>query len=316
MAVVADEDLVFNIVWTGNVFTSLRYFTASVLDSSAVRLRFLLNGCTPGQFELMERFADRWPGRVVEVLEISEEMLAHGVILDMVREIRHDGSYFAMIDPDIMALAPFTAPLRDLLVDHEVVSSGIEVWSRSNVVPRGHPGVAGEHFFTEDGFVFGGPHLTIYDRSVLDEVTGRWGVGLGSAGPELRDDTKAHLREAGHDYIVYDTGKVVAALVQADGHRLVHRDLPELVHVGGMSHFLAPPAYVEHEGEVVPDWVPLSPDSTRFEANKIAASMLIAAIDDAEPVTFPPTFGSELDERLELLGTQMRAVVDAYRSLV
>jgi hypothetical protein len=41
------------------------------------------------------------------------------------------------------------------------VTSGKEVWSDDNLVPPGHKGVAGEHFFGQDGFVFGSPHLAI-----------------------------------------------------------------------------------------------------------------------------------------------------------
>lgn len=315
---IADEDLLLNMVWTGDVFGGLRYFTASILHHSGVRLRFVLNGCAPGQREQMEGFVEKWPGRVVEIIEVSppDEMIAHGVALDRVRGQRDDGDYFAMIDPDILATGPFTPPLKDLLAKHSVVSSGVEVWSTSNLVPAGQPGVAGENFYTADGFVFGGPHFTMYHRDVLDEVCDRWGVGLGSAGPELRDDTLEHLKAAGHEYIVYDTAKIVGALIQADGHSLVHHDVEPISHFGGMSHFLAPPAYVEMDGEIVPDWVPFQNDNVRFEANKIVADVLLAAIAGAPPQPVPRRLGEEIDDKIERFATQVREVVESFRDRV
>ena len=49
-----DEDLVFNVVWTGTVFTFLRHFVASQMAHCGARYRFVANGCPPEQIELME----------------------------------------------------------------------------------------------------------------------------------------------------------------------------------------------------------------------------------------------------------------------
>ena len=107
----------------------------------------------------------------------------------------------------------------------------------------------------QPGCDFGSPHLAMYRRDALDEVADRFGVGLGSAGPELGEDALAALADLGHRYVVYDTGKIVNALIQATGGRLAHRDLHQLVHIGGLSHYLSPPGYrVDDEGETLPDW--------------------------------------------------------------
>ena len=242
MSVADEPDLVFNVVWTGTAFTYLRYFVASQIAQSQARFRFVVNGCPPEQVALMEQMARRHPDQVVEVLEVAEEMGAHGVALEAVRTQRDDGELFGLIDPDIKANAPFVPELAALLEGPCVaVSSATEVWSDTNVVPPGHPGVAGEHFFGEDGFVFGGPHLTLYRRDALDETCERWGVHLGSAGPELSEAAQHRLADLlGRRFIVFDTGKIVNALLQADGGTVVHQDLPQIVHIGGMSHYLAP----------------------------------------------------------------------------
>lgn len=317
MTVPNESDLVFNIVWTGQVFAYLRLFAASQLEHSSARFRFVANGCPPDQIELMERFRSQWPGRVVEVLDVSPElMIAHGVALDRVRAIRDDGDHFCLIDPDIKANAPFVPIFAELLDDHAAVTSGVEVWSDSNVIPENHPGVAGEFFYDRNGFVFGSPHLALYRRAELDDTTRRWGVGLGSAGPELRDDTKAKLATMGHEYLVYDTGKIVNALLQGDGHELVHRDLPQLVHIGGLAHYLSPPAYrTTDEGAVEPDWTRYEIMAARHEVARYTARTLQACCAGEPAPELPVGLEPGMTHRLELVRREIIDLVERYGSL-
>ena len=60
--------------------------------------------------------------------------------------------------------------------------------------------------------------------------------------------------------MVYDTAKVFNILFQADGHQLAHEEHDALVHIGGLSHFLAPPEIDFTDAEAVasrgkPLWV-------------------------------------------------------------
>ena len=311
-----EESLVFNIVWTGSVFTYLRYFVASQIEQSEARFRFVVNGCPPDQIQLMEAFCCEQPDRVVEVLVVStEDMIAHGVALDRVRAIRDDGDHFCLIDPDIIARAPWVGAFADRLVDHAVVTSGKEVWSDDNLVPINHPGVAGEHFVDRQGFVFGSPHLALYRRDALDETCARWDVGLGSAGPELRDDTKAAMASLGHEYLVYDTAKIVNALLQHDGHSLIHEDLPQLIHIGGLAHYLAPPAYRTTEtGETEPDWTRFDSMTARHEVTRFTARTLRALADHEQPPPVPSGLTPPMQSRLELVRREITALMARYGS--
>src|SRR6185436_2298501 len=139
---------------------------------------------------LMESFAAAHP-QVVEVMDISpSEMIPHGAALDLVRDLRDDGDFFCFIDPDIKARGPFVADFAERLDGPcAAVSSGRGIWSDSAVVPPEHPGVAGEHFYSQSGYVFGSPHFAMYQRDVLDETTARWGIGFATRGPDLEDAT-------------------------------------------------------------------------------------------------------------------------------
>lgn len=305
-----DSTLVFNVVWTGSVFPYLQYFVASQIAQSGARFRFVANGCPPDQVTLMERFAERH-ARVVDVLEVSTDMVAHGVALDRVRAQRDDGDHFCLIDPDIKAKGPFLGEFGAILADGAaVVTSGTEVWSDTNVLPPGHVGVPGEVFYDRDGFVFGSPHLAIYDRAVLDETTARWGVGLGSAGPDLDAAASRRLEEMGHHYIVYDTAKIVNVLLQQDGHRLVHRDLPQLVHIGGLSHYLAPPdGYITLDnGEVAPDFARWGLND-RYHVTKFTA-LTLRDLSEGRPVpTIPRGVDPAMARKLEVV---QRELADLY----
>ncbi len=310
----ADDVFVFNIVWTGSVFPYLRYFVASQIAQSGARFRFVANGCPPDQIELMDAFARAHPDRVVEVLDVSPEIVAHGVALDRVRAIRDDGPYFCLIDPDIKANGPFVPEFAALLDEGAAaVTSGKEVWSDDNLVPVGNVGVAGEHFFDRSGFVFGSPHLALYDRAVLDDTTGRWGVGLGSAGPDLTDAAQAQMIALGLDYKVYDTGKIVNALLQADGHRLVHRDLAQLVHIGGMSHYLSPPGgYIKLEnGEEAPDFARWGLND-RYHVTKFTAHTLKELVAGRATPAIPEGTDPAMGQKLAVVQREMTELFVTY----
>ncbi len=307
----AEHDLVFNIVWTGDVFTYLDRFVLSQMAWSRARFRFVANGCPPAQVTAMERFRARHPDRIVEVLDVSPEvMVAHGVAMDRVRAQRDDGDHLCLIDPDIKANGPWLGRFTQLLETASAVTSGREVWSDDNLIPEGHVGVAGEHFYSRDGFTFGSPHLAIYRRDHLEATCERWGVGIGSAGPELAEATKAALASMGHEYLVYDTGKIVNALLQHDGHLLIHEEEPELVHIGGLAHFLFPPAWrTTEDGRTEPDWTTYESMAVRHAVARHAADLLRTLSEGEAPPARPGDLDPATAAKLALVTREVTDLV-------
>jgi hypothetical protein len=192
------------------------------------------------------------------------------------------------------------------------VTSGKEVWSDDNLLPENHPGVAGEFFFDRQGFVFGSPHLAIYDRIALDETSDRWGVGLGSAGPDLSDETKATMDKMGQLYLIYDTGKIVNILLQADGNRLVHEDLPQLVHIGGLSHYLSPSAYITlDDGEEAPEWARWG-ITDRYHVTKFTALTLRQLCDGRPAPPVPAGVEPAMAAKLTQVQEEMADLIATY----
>ena len=312
--IATEADVTFNVVWTGGSFGYLQYFVASQIASTRARFRFVVNACAPSQIEEMERAAARLPDRIVEVLVVTDELVGHGLALDAVRRCRDDGPVFAAIDPDIKANGPFVEPLLALLVDDVVaVSSATEVWSTTNVVPEGHVGVAGEHFYDRDGFTFGGPHLVLYRRDALDATCDRWGVTLGSAGPELQAPARARLDEVGRGFLVFDTGKIVNVLLQADGGRVVQHELDQLVHIGGMSHFFEPSnQMVFPDGETRPQWSRHENVRDRYELAGYTARLLDALRNGGPAPVAPDGLDPVLQAKMELVQHEVVDLMETY----
>jgi hypothetical protein len=316
MTVPDDDAFVFNIVWTGAVFTHLRYFVASQIAHSGARFRFVGNGCEPGQLEMMEEFATRYPDRVVEVLETSADMGAHGVALDAVLECRDDGDYFCMIDPDILARGPFVQSFAERLDDCIGVTSGRGVWRDDDLVPEGQMGVSGEFFYSQDGYLFGSPHFAMYNRAPLAETMERWGVGFKSAGPDLSDAARAKVEAAGHKYWLYDTGKLVNVLLQEDGNTLCHFENPNLMHIGGLSHYLYPPEeLLRRQGKTFNEaWTKWDP--SRFEVAQFTGTVLSELCAHRPAPEIPDGLEPSMADRLSMVRNELVELIATYASAV
>ena len=296
-----DASFVFNIVWVGEVFDYLQYFVESQIAQSGARFRFLSNGCGAVQLEKMEAFAARHPGRVIEVIETSKEMGAHGVALDTVFEQRDDGEFFCTIDPDILATAPFVGDFAARLDSCVGVTSGRGVWVDDDVVPEGHKGVAGEMFYSRDGYLFGSPHFGMYRRAEVRATMERWGIGFKSAGPELSDEAKAQLRAAGHDYLLYDTGKILNILLQEDGSSLCHFEHPALMHIGGLSD------YILTEDAMQRQW-----DPSRFEVARFTAGILRDLCHGKPAAPIPDGLEPAMADRLTTVRGALIDMIESY----
>lgn len=309
---------VFNVVVTGGTFWHLRFFVCSLLHNSDARFRLVANACTPETFDLMEDYAAAHPDRVVEIFDFSPTMVAHGLALDAVRRARDDGDLFCFVDPDIKARAPFVPGFLDVLRDHSAVTSGREVWTDENVVPTDHLGLGlgGRHFFHPDGFVYGCPHLGMYRRSDLEETCARWNVGFASAGPDLSDEARQHIDAAGHLYKVYDTGKIVNILLQLDGGSLRHVDPDDLLHIGGMSHFLAPKEGAK-SGEIeTPHWAAYQGMEPRLVVARYTAALLRSCVERTPAPDFPSGLEPAMEQRLLLVRDEVIDMVERYRECV
>jgi hypothetical protein len=311
-----DEAFVFNIVWTGKVFTYLQYFVASQIAQSGARFRFVVNGCPPEQIAMMEAFRERRPDRVLDVLVACDKMEAHGVALDIAYDRHDDGEFFCFIDPDILAEGPFLGDFADRLDQGCAgVTSGQGVWRDDSVLPEGQLGVSGEYFYAPDGYLFGSPHFAMYRRDALDPARAQWGVGFRSAGPDVSEAGAARLEAIGRKYWIYDTGKIMNIFLQDGGAKLCHFEHPNLIHIGGMSHYLSPP-----DGGGAADDAGWEPDQriwpwpvTRLEVARYTAVVLRNLTEGRPAPELPAEVDAALASRLNRVRDALVGLVAAYQ---
>ena len=316
--VVRESELVFNLVWTGGVYRHLRYFVFSLLDRTECGFRFIANNCTPDAVREMQRFAAA-TDRVVEVFVLDvDRMVPHGTALDPILDGRDDGELFCFIDVDIKATGPFVADFLPLAATHDVVTSGVEIWTDVNTLAADELGVGGRHFYAHDGFVFGSPHLAMYRKEIVQETFAKWGIRFHVGGrTEMSAAAWARLEAMGKAYMAYDTAKVLNILLQADGHSLVHREHDSLIHIGGLSHYLAPPQFDfatevtsgEFDGE--PLWTQYGGVELRAAVARFTATVLRELAAGRPAPEIPDGVEPATRARLDLVRSEMISMVDA-----
>jgi hypothetical protein len=171
--------------------------------------------------------------------------------------------------------------------------------------------------------VFGSPHLAIYHRDALDATIDRWGVGFSSAGNDIPREARDRIAEFGRDYWIYDTGKIVNILLQADGGSLVHQEHPDLIHIGGVSHYLAPPTAATSRGGAgralwgeEPDWGKWEGMADRFAVARFTA-MALRALEAGRPApSVPGELAPHLQERLATLRDDLAVLVAAHSAVL
>jgi hypothetical protein len=210
--------------------------------------------------------------------------------------------------------------LAALMANADAVTSGSEVWTDSNVLPDGDIGLGGRHFYAEDGYVFGSPHVAIYRRDLLRDTLDKWGIDLHCGGEsEMSPETWAQVKALGRDFMAYDTAKVANILFQGEGHTLVHEEHDALVHIGGLSHYLAPPQFDfaneatsgEFEGE--PLWVKFQGVELRAAVARLTAEMLKDLAVGAPTASIPEGLEEGTRAKLELVQREVTTMVHNAR---
>ena len=238
-----EDDFIFNVVFTPRTFRCLRYFLASLVVQSKVRFRIVANGCDADEILLMDRFMSMHATRVVEVLRLPvPRTVTHGEALTYAYDPRPSGKFFCFIDSDIKALRKWMDTLIGELAQCAAITSGTVAWGATYVAPAEARWLTGDDFFATDGFVFGSPHVALYERAAVDLVRGSWAVDFrGRPQSDLPVATQAAIRSLGRGYEMYDTAKLINILLQLEGRCVRYVENDHLLHLGGISEYLANP---------------------------------------------------------------------------
>lgn len=112
---------------------------------------------------------------------------------------------------------------------------------------------------------------------------------------------------------MYDTGKVLNILLQGDGYTLEHLDSTEIVHIGGVSHFLAPPSSAPAARDEPPrwgegpDWGEAPDMRDRYAVARYTAELMLSFRGEGAAPAIPD-IAPELRDRLESVRVELSEV--------
>ncbi len=161
-------------------------------------------------------------------------MKPHGEVLDALYAIE-TSEFFCFMDSDIVASGPFFENFQASLDLAPAVFSGAPVWlaEGDGVFQPGFRLLAGEYIWDSENVCLGCTYIAAYDRSKLDTVIRNFGLQFREYRWEsLTEEVQEELVSRGKKALIYDTGKVINALLPAPGRYLAQENLH---HIGGFS---------------------------------------------------------------------------------
>lgn len=228
--------LTLNIVYTPGTIAMLSFMLHSLLAYSDCSFRLVSNACLPPEQRFLQKLAAGHPRLEFWALP-AKRMWPHGQVLNYLHALNRD-DHFAFLDSDIFATGEFLPELTAYLSSHNAVFTGAPVWSRSadQVFPQNFQMLSGPYNRTKTGAHIGGTYFAIYDNHMLSDLLSTGGVGFDEyRWEEIPDIWRMPLTSIGLNKQSYDTGKLVNALLIAQGHNLRYVDTPNLIHLGGTS---------------------------------------------------------------------------------
>lgn len=217
----------FHVVYTPGTVRTLSLFAWSLLEHTDARYCLVSNGCSVLERTFLAALATRDPR--LRHRDLGPAMLPHGEALDLLLE-GSSGPWFGFLDSDLLATGDFVLPTPGA-----AVFTGRPTWVAASEETLGPDFQVVSGTFQRDsrGLPLGSTYCALYDRSALLEARHEARVGF-APGP-LPDRVRQRLAEAGLERSVFDTGKVLNALLALSCVPLSWRpDLP-VRHLGGVS---------------------------------------------------------------------------------
>ena len=222
-----------HVVFTRETFPLLRLGVYTLQASSALRFRIVCNGLPENEVEDVARFCERFDR--VDYLDFptAGRMLPHGTLLQSLLE-RESGEWFAFVDSDVFALAPFQDELDAVLTDADVVSLA------DHPVQEGkaqHVGTGGGSSVSPSGLQLAHTFFAFYRRQAVLDLIRDSGVSLEryQRQSQIPAAIQAEIPPADLGKGTFDTGKLMCVLASLRGLRVRHQPLAPIFHMGRMS---------------------------------------------------------------------------------
>jgi len=227
----------FNIIYTPGSLIYLDFFVWSLLEYSEHTFQLVSNGCDIEEVNKLERMASR-SDRLQFFRFPTPKMLPHGTVLNLLQQVNKD-SYFCFLDSDIFASAALPN-FKDLIDTNDLAGlfSGMPIWvsEENRVTKSDYNMLFGTNNTIEGSGSIGNSYFAMYRNYDLSLIRTKYGVTFGKIfWEQLPAEIRAILEASNLKRNMYDTGKIINALMVAENMKLENIDVDALCHLGGFS---------------------------------------------------------------------------------
>lgn len=298
--------LKFNIIYTPDSVAQLHVLVLSLLEHTDFEFRLVSNGCKRAEAKRLEAFCDTndrleyYHYITMPTRQLREwKQAPHGMVLNKLQRME-TSDYFAFLDSDLFAIGELTT--ETILTDlkgHAAVCSGSPLWATASdqTAPSRPNRFNDPQNVTDTGLCIGSSYFAVYDNRILTAVMksskAKFDVYRKQTSVQKRNHATVERLDVGAE--IYDTGKYLNIVLQANGHPVRMRNEYPVRHIGGMSFW-----HIGHEHRVTEPWIPRKHASQRFFGE------LMRSLSD----------GTKFDAELEIEDATVRELIfDAAKHL-
>jgi hypothetical protein len=230
------SQLCFNVIYLRGTVKKLTVFLDSLLQWSDCQFRLVANGCSSAEIDYLRQLCNV-NNRLQLFVFPSRKVAIHSAVLNHLQLLDKDKKFFCFIDSDIFAIDHFLDELSGLTETYAGIFSGAPIWVKKKEY-QFQPTfdvVGGYYHFMDNNICLGSTFFAVYKNEVLNEVIAETGVGFqGYLAKDIPNALIPALKELQVLKASYDTGKLLNILLQVRGQKILYKDNPGLIHIGGI----------------------------------------------------------------------------------
>jgi len=209
----------------------------SLLEYTDHTYYLVSNGCKTEEEDILRVLASRYDRLEVFIFPTASP-LPHGNVLDVLYRMSRD-RYFCFLDSDIFALSQLP-DLESKLQEcnASAIFSALPVWltQEDSITQHEYKMFFGTNSTLVNVGSIGNSYFAIYDREKLDSICNMYDASFSKiAWEQLSYKIKDRLSKNGLERSIYDTGKVINALMITENMLLCNLQFDSLCHLGGFS---------------------------------------------------------------------------------
>lgn len=230
------DNTLINIIYVRGTVDLLLPLLKSFLEGDPYQFRLVSNGCSKIEENTIKSFVAKQSECVFYSMQ-SNTVLDHPTVLNHLLQIE-ESPYFIFMDSDIVLKKPSLNSWLLQLEKYDAIFTGIPVWHslENSKMPPEFNIVEGRYLYNHSSQFIGLSYCAAYHTQKLKSYIESSGIGFDSYFfRQLSKEYQERLKLVDFEKYHYDTGKVLNTFYQMDGANMAYIEVPEILHIGGVS---------------------------------------------------------------------------------